>query len=142
MPLIRTTALATCCFLLLAWSGLNSFSRAAEQPAAKKEVKNTVTVVIDYGDGVQKHFQHIAWTEKMTVSDAMQAAVRHPRGIKIEQRGAGARALLLKIDDLANQGGGGRNWIFRVNGVLGDRSFGVAGLKPGDTVLWKFGKYR
>ena len=101
----------------------------------------TVSVVIDYGDGVQKHFTALAWKDGITVLDAMQAARQHPRGIAIESRGSGARTMLTRIDDLANEGAG-RNWIYRVNGKLADRGIGAYNLKLGDTVLWRFEKYQ
>ena len=48
----------------------------------------------------------------------------------------------LKIDDVENEGGGKRNWIYRINDKPGDRSFGIAKLEAGDTVLWSFETYR
>ena len=109
--------------------------------AAGADDAKTVTVVVDYSDGVQKHFTAITWRENMTVLDAMQAAKRHPRGIKFKFKGKRATALLTKIDDIENEGQG-RNWLYRVNRKLADRSFGIFKLKAGDTVLWKFDKYR
>ncbi len=103
--------------------------------------KPTVTVTIDYGDGAQKRFTDIAWKKEMTVLDAMKVAEKHPRGIRMTYRGSGSTALLTKIDDLENEGRG-RNWIYRVNGELADRSFGIFELKPGDRVLWRFERYR
>ncbi len=100
-----------------------------------------VRVVVDYGDGVEKHFTAISWREGMTVLDAMQAAQEHPRGLKFKFRGSGATAFLTQIDDLENQGRGG-NWVYRVNGELAERSFGVYHLEAGDAVLWRFEKPR
>jgi hypothetical protein len=97
--------------------------------------------VIDYNDGVEKHFNAIAWKSGMTVMDAMLAAKKHPRGISFEHKGKGATALLTKIDDTENEGRG-RNWLYRVNGEPGDRSIGIFELKAGDTILWKFDKYQ
>ena len=101
----------------------------------------SVVLIVDYGDGVQKQFNAVPWRDKMSVEDVMKFASEHPRGVKISMRGKGPTAFLYKIDDLENQGGRGMNWIFRVNNTLGDRSFAVHRLKPGDTVLWRFGKY-
>ncbi len=103
--------------------------------------KQLVRLVIDYGDGVQKHFTELAWHDEMTVLDALTAAQKHPRGIRIKYRSQGATAFLTKIDDLENEGGD-RNWVYRVNDKFADKSFAVFTLKPGDTVLWKFGEYR
>jgi hypothetical protein len=109
--------------------------------AASAEDAKHVTVIVDYNDGVQRHFTAISWKDGLTALDAMQAAAKHPRGIKFEFKGKGQTALLTKIDDLENEGKG-KNWLYRVNGKLADRSFGVFKLKAGDTVLWKFDKYR
>ena len=100
-----------------------------------------VRLVIDYNDGVEKHFNAIAWESGMTVMDAMLAAKKHPRGISFEYKGKGATALLTKIDDAENEGRG-RNWLYRVNDKPADRSMGIFELKAGDTVLWKFDKYQ
>ena len=124
------TALAT------GWTVPRTTARAAEEPA------KTVSLAVDYGDGSQKQFTALAWREGLTVLDAVRAAEKHPRGIKCELRGSGDTAFLVKIDDLKNEGGAGRGWMFRVNGKLADRSLGVFPLQAGDAVLWKFEKYR
>jgi hypothetical protein len=101
----------------------------------------SVRMVIDYGDGVEKHFTALAWKEGMTVLDALVAAQEHPRGIKFTHRGSDATAFLTQIDELKNEGSG-RNWVFRVNDKLATKSFAIFGVKAGDTILWKFGEYR
>ena len=101
----------------------------------------TITLVVDYADGVEKRFTKIQWAKDMTVLDAMSQAKKHPRGIDFKFKGKGATAFLTQIDNLKNEGKGS-NWIYRVNDKLGDRSFAIHVLKESDTVLWKFGKYR
>ncbi len=110
-----------------------------EQPAKTKA--KTVRIEIDYSDGVQKILTAVPWKPKMTLGDAMEYATSHRRGVKMKIRGKGSISLLEKIDDLQNQGAKGPNWVFRVNGKLGDRSFAITPLKPGDTILWKFDTY-
>ena len=105
------------------------------------DAQQTVKVVINYGDGVQKHFTALPWKEKLTVLDALLSAQQHPRGIKVQYRGKGQTAFVSKIDDLENEGRGS-NWIYRVNDKLADRGCGVYELKAGDTILWEFGEYR
>lgn len=119
---------------------LSTAKTLGDEPNPAKKAM-TVTVVIDYSDGVEKHFTAIEWKKGFTVLDAMGAAKAHPRGIRFEHRGDGATALLTAIDDLKNEGQG-RNWIYRVNGKLADTSFGVRELAAGDSVLWKFEPYR
>lgn len=100
---------------------------------------HTVRVIIDYGDGVQKHFLALPWKKNMTVLDALTAAKSSSHGITFQHTGSGPTTFLVKIDDLENEGGGGnRNWIFWVNTSLGDKSCGVYKLDPSDVVLWKF----
>jgi len=100
----------------------------------------TVRLTIDYGDGVQKAFVAIPWREKLTVFEAMQAAAQHPRGIKLQHTGSGETTFVTAIDDRANEGQGGNNWRYEVNGQRPPVSAGVAELKAGDTVVWRFGK--
>jgi hypothetical protein len=106
---------------------------AADEPAQK------VIVTMDFSDGVEMRFTRIAWKEGMTVFDAMRQIERHPRGVAFEHRGSGATAFLTQLGGVKNQGAGGRNWIYRVNGKVADRSFAVCELKSGDEVLWRFG---
>ncbi len=101
----------------------------------------TVRLVVDYGDGVEKHFTAIPWKPKMTVFDVLQAAARHRRGIRVRHRGSGETTFVLEIDGLKNEGRSGRNWVYRVDGKLGDRSCGVYRVKAGQTVLWTFATY-
>jgi Domain of unknown function (DUF4430) len=106
---------------------------------AQADSEHSVRLIIDYGDGVQKHFTALPWKKDMTILDAMNEAKASPHGIAFQNSGSGSTAFLTKIDDLQNEGGGGkRNWIFWVNTTLGDKSFGVYKLEPSDVVLWKF----
>jgi hypothetical protein len=124
-------------FLVLILCPLGRFE-AADEPAASKPV---VRLTIDYGDGVEKRFVALEWKAKMTVEDLLKQAQRHPRGIRFETQGSGATCFLTKIDDLKNEGTG-RNWIYRVNDKLGDRSFAIHPIEAGDVVLWKFSEYK
>lgn len=101
---------------------------------------DTVKLVVDYGDGVEKHFTQLAYKKDMTVLDAVRSAEKHRRGIKAEVRSSGSTAFLTQIDDVKNEGSG-KNWVYRVNGKLGDRSIGIHKLQAGDAVLWRFQEY-
>jgi hypothetical protein len=117
----------------------------ADEPSAGAEPNDSVVqMVVDFGDGVQKHFTQLKWQEGATVFDVMQAAMRHPRGIRVKYRGKRETLLVTEIDGLQSEaaGAGSRNWIFRINGQLGQRSAGISPLKAGDTVLWRFETYR
>jgi hypothetical protein len=120
----------------LVLSRLDGALAAEQEPAAKM-----VRLTIDYGDGVQKTFADLPWKEGITVFDSLQAAAKHPRGIKVSHQGSGATTLITAIDDLKNEGRG-RNWLFEINGKLGEKSCAVIELKPGDAVLWRFATYK
>jgi basic membrane lipoprotein Med (substrate-binding protein (PBP1-ABC) superfamily) len=105
--------------------------------AADAAEPQTIKVVIDYGDGSQKSFTQIAWQEKLTVLQALEQVAKHPRGVKVATQGRGELAFVVAIDDLKNEGRG-KNWLFRVNGKLADRSCGVFELRGQDEVEWRF----
>jgi hypothetical protein len=111
------------------------------EASAAEPVRKTVTLVIDYADGVEKHFRELPWKAGTTVLDVMQAAQRHPRGIQFVYRSSGETAFLTQIDELKNEGGG-RNWIFSINGEVGKRSFAASEIKAADRVVWKFTQYQ
>ena len=100
----------------------------------------TVRLVVDYGDGVIKTITGRPWTKGSTVLDVMNAAKDRPHGITFSYTGGGASALLTRIDDVANEGGGGakKNWQLWVNTSYAERSFGVYELQPLDVVFWRF----
>lgn len=114
--------------------------RALAEESGKAE-KKTISLTVDYGDGVQKSFTSLEWKPKQTVFDALGLAAKHPRGIKFKHRGSGETTLVTEIDDVANRREG-NSWLYEVNDKLADRSCGVYELKAGDSVLWKFGNYR
>ncbi len=128
-----TRALATAAVLLLAVAASFHALRAAAEA-------RSVKLVVDYGDGVEKHFPAIPWKEGMTVLDVMSAATGRAHGIAFEHTGSGDTAILTRIDDLSNEGGGKekKNWLYWVNDKFAERSFGAYELAPSDVVVWRF----
>jgi hypothetical protein len=124
---------------LLVFLHLTTPVLAAEPAAAVKPMK-AVRLVVDYGDGVEVHFKALPWREGMTVVDALEAAQKHPRGIKFVQRGRDATAMITEIGGKQNEGSG-KNWIFSVGGKTADLGAGAYELKAGDTILWEFKPY-
>lgn len=126
----------------------------ARKTDSETNAKQTASVVltIDYGDGMQKRFPQLPWKDGMTAFEALRWSAKHPRGISLKSRGKGATTLVLQIDDLKNgepgnqadgsSGKSKKNWIFRVNDQIADRSCGVFKLKAGDRILWKFDEYQ
>jgi hypothetical protein len=115
--------------------GYGSLSRSA---VAADE--NTVRLVVDYGDGATKTLSGLSWTKGNTVLDAMKEATQRPHGISFSYTGSGDDAILTKIDDVQNQGGGAgkKNWQYWVNDSHGDRSFAARELQAQDSIVWRF----
>ena len=126
-------------FLMLPLPLKSDTAHPAESNKTKKPV---LTLTIDYGDGAQKRFPEIPWKKEMTVRDTLSWADQHPRGIDFESRGTGQALLVTKIDDLTNGRSGGKNWVYRVNDKLGDKSCAVFPVNAGDRILWKFERYK
>jgi hypothetical protein len=123
----RATVILLMAFVLAAAAG----DRAQAQSA-------TVRLVIDYGDGVIKTITNLPWTKGSTVLDVMNAAKSRPQGIRFGYTGSGASAFLTQIDDIANEGGGKKNWQLWVNTSYADKSFAVHEVQPLDVVFWRF----
>ena len=105
-----------------------------------QEQAKSVRLTIDYGDGVQKIYLALACQEKMTVLSALQAAEKHPRPIRLAFKGSGETTFITAIDDVENEGFEARNWRYSINDQPAQYSAGVAELKPGDVVIWRFAK--
>ena len=108
-------------------------------------VSQTVGLAIDFGDGRRREWKSIDWREGITVADVLASATQLENSgetLSFAQQGTGASAFLSKAGGVSNEGAGGRNWTYRVNGERGDRSFAIYELRPGDQVLWTFGESR
>jgi hypothetical protein len=128
----RCAALVAAALLILA-PGLST------RPAAGGE-EQTVRLIVDYGDGAAKTIANLPWAKGSTVLDAMKEATSRPHGISFSYTGAGDDAMLTKIDDVQNQGGGAgkKNWQYAVNGNSADRSFATFELQAQNIVVWRF----
>jgi hypothetical protein len=116
---------------------------AVDAPSKKKAP--TVRLIVDYGDGVEKHFTALPYkkgNDGMTVLDALGAAKASPHGITFDSRGRGAYTMLTRIDDLKNGGAGAdaKNWTYRVNDKFAEDSLGVHVIQAGDEVRWTYAK--
>ncbi len=107
-------------------------------PDATAVSNGVVTLAINLGEGKSEFMAEVAWREGMTVGDLMQTASQLPDGMRFEKQGTGEMTMLTRIGDVANEGAGGRNWIYSVAGKRADRSYAIYPLRAGDRVLWEF----
>jgi hypothetical protein len=135
MLVVRRRLAVACVGLLLFLAGLAPSPNVYAQSTAQ-----SVRLVVDYGDGVLKIFDHLPWSKGNTVLDVLNAAKASAHGITFTYTGAGASAFLTNIDGVQNQGGGSaaKNWQYWVNTAYADRSFGVFDVQVADTVFWRF----
>lgn len=142
LPLLLAAVLAV--IVLVRTSGIRESKRvthkANDAAVPAPATGETVSLEIKFSNDRTQQFGDIAWYAGMTVDDLLTMATRSPDGFRYEVLADGEHALLVSIDDAVNEGGGGRNWTYSVNGQLGDRSFAIYELEPGDRVLWNFGR--
>lgn len=124
------------------WAAGQAEGPAAGEKPPQPAKESIVKLTVDYGDGVEKRFKALEWKPGLTALEALELAGRHKRGVKVQHRGAGPTAFVEAIDDLENEGGGGRNWLYQINGEKAKRGAGVSPLEAGDEVLWTFGSMR
>ncbi len=74
----------------------------------------------------------------------MNLAQANPHGIKFTYEGSTPdKYFLTQIDDVKNEGSGSgkRNWLYSVNAIPADKSFGIYKLKAADKVSWRFSTF-
>ena len=93
--------------------------------------------------GVEKQVFEIESSEKLkTVSDLLKHVADTNESFKYKSRGSGRTFFLTEINGQKNEGAGGRNWIYTVNGKLGNKSAGLFEIKAGDEIEWNLRRYR
>lgn len=98
----------------------------------------SASLTVDFGNGVQRHFDAIPWQADMTVLDLLETAVHFRPGITFGKVGEGESTFLTSIDGLATDRRERHFWQYWVNDQRADRGCGVFRLQAGDRVLWKF----
>ncbi len=109
-----------------------SDTRAADAQAAAIRVRVLRGPTAEIIEGT------VVWQAEMTVFDVIS---RFSPSLDVESTGQGEALFVKSIAGQKNLGSAGDNWIYRVNGQLGDRSCGVYPVAAGDEVVWSFGKY-
>lgn len=124
--------------------GLCALPSRADAPVKKApepaRAVQTVSVIIDSGQGQKRVVEGLPWREGLTAWEATRAASRRTPGFSLKHSGEGAMVFITEIDGLKNQGGGAdkRNWQLWVNEAYSDAGVGAKVLRAGDTVRWSF----
>lgn len=126
---------------LVAW-GLLAFSGCQDsnsQTMSAKGAKSTIeaSLRIQFGGLAEDYSESIRVTEPAVVFDVLRAGL----GDELEYTGTGSGLFIKAIRGVANQGAGGPNWVYRVNGELGNVSCGVRTVEAGDEITWSLGSY-
>ena len=135
MTPIKSAALFSAVAISLCLFGCDS---TKELPAELQRDIGTVTLEVDFGDNKPGKSIVVVCSPDSTVLQSLERA-REMKKLKFDSRGVGETAFLSSIDGVKNEGADGKNWIYKVNGQLGDKSAGIYELDPGDTVIWTFG---
>jgi len=100
-----------------------------------------IEMEVHFGESAEtKSFEIVVDRQSPTVLDAMKRAEEAGK-LVFAYRGNGKFAFLEAIDMTINQGSDGDNWVYSVNGVQGNKSFGVYRVETGDRIEWRFGAY-
>ncbi len=98
----------------------------------------TVTLEVDFGSDKRSKSIDVVCSPESTVLLSLERA-QNMKKLKVDFRGTGETAFVTSIGGMKNEGAEGKNWIFRVNDKLGDKSAGVYPVKPGDKISWSYG---
>jgi hypothetical protein len=110
--------------------------------STRPSTRETVSLLIDRGDGAAAKTHDIGWCPGQTVLGVLEAySAEHPDE-PLSVVGSGASALVTAAAGRSNEGAGGLNWQFELNGQYGTKSAGVTPVQAGDRVLWKFALFQ
>ena len=100
----------------------------------------SVSLVIDLPVGDDPILTGLPAGAGDTIFDVMQTAATNGM-IVFTSSGRGETAFVSSLMGLENGGASGRNWLYCVNGVLGEVGFGAHKLIDGDEILWSYADY-
>lgn len=123
---------------LLAAAGCVPNSAIQEGPQAQAGSEPiAVTLRVDF-PGSEDLESEVRVGPPATVSTVLEQAAAD-QVLTYQARGDGDFWFLESINQTANRGAEGDNWIFLVNDQLGQASAGASPVAAGDQVIWRFG---
>ena len=121
-------------------SALSIFEVQAQrdtQPTAMDKLRLKIV------SGEEKQMFEIESPERLkTVSDLLKHVADTNESFNYKSRGSGRTFFITEINGQKNEGARGRNWIYTVNGKLGNKSAGLFEIKAGDEIEWILKRYR
>ena len=136
MTILKPAAVLCAAMTLLINTGCDSTQTAK---SGRDIDIGTVTLAIDFGGDKRSKSIDVVCSPESTVLLSLERA-QNMNKLKVDVRGTGETAFLNSIDGVGNEGASGKNWVYRVNDELGDKSAGVYPVKPGDAISWTYGK--
>ncbi len=105
-----------------------------DQPAKAQ----TVSVMLDFGDGTVKSFDAVPFTDGQSLFDVMKQLSERGDGFVFKYQPPGQYGIL--IDQIGDKAGGadGKYWLWWENDRMGQVASDAYKLKQGDIVEWKF----
>ena len=129
--------------LLLVALGVSSAPAISEVRAQSPTQPTVNKLRLKIVSGEEKQMFEIESSEKLkTVSDLLKYVADADESFKYKSRGSGRTFFITEINGQKNEGARGRNWIYTVNGKLGNKSAGLFEIKPGDEIEWNLKRYR
>ena len=119
-------------------SGCDSGPGTKTADTPKREI-GTVDLAVDFGKDKKPLSIAVVCSEDSTVLSTLERA-HNMKELELEFRGSGETAFVESINGVKNEGAGGNNWIYRVNGKTGDKSAGIYKVDPSDKISWQFGE--
>lgn len=128
---------------LLALSGCTDSAGVGtnQQSSTPDLAIGTVQVEIMFGSDRESIQSEVDCMNDSTVFSVLQAASDRAEFVFESTGVLKGDKFITSIGGVKNLAGDGKNWIYRVNGELGDKGAGVFAVKPQDRVVWSFGKY-
>lgn len=133
--------LAALLLVVLGVSSALAISEVRAQSPTQLTVMDKLRLKIVSGE--EKQMFEIESSEKLkTVSDLLKHVAEANETFKYKSRGSGRTFFITEINGQKNEGARGRNWIYTVNGKLGNKSAGLFEIKAGDEIEWNLKRYR
>lgn len=141
VPVIRLIFLSLFAGTICVTFGCEEGTKSGDAKLDNSPVAGTVQLEIEFNSSRKNINVDVPCSADSTVFTILERA-RNLGDLKFKSAGSSAdKKFVTSIGGVDNLAANGDNWVFRVNGKLGDKSSGIYSVKPGDEVLWSFGKY-